>query len=296
MRDITGRTVFITGGAQGIGLGQARAFVEAGATVALADLDEQRLPEAVAELTELAGRADAAAGYRLDVRDRTAYRGVVDEVEDRFGPIEVLCNNAGLGTIAKAGDLSWENWDLVLGVNLGGVVNGIQLVLPRMIARGGPGHIVNTASGAGLIASPNLTYATSKFAVVGLSESLRQQPELTSNGIGVTVICPGFVATDVISNSARIEGSEDDPRVSIAETLLKERGLSPDVVGRQVLEAVRVGELYVITDRYIAPVLEQRFQLILDALPSETDRDRELAPDLKTRLATLVPPLVGADR
>ncbi|MFC7619686.1 SDR family oxidoreductase [Microlunatus sp. GCM10028923] len=296
MREISGRTVFITGGAQGIGLGMARAFVEAGATVVLADLDQERVSAAAAELTELAGRPDAAAGYWLDVRDRAAYGRLVDEVEDRFGPIEVLCNNAGLGTIAKAGDLTWDNWDLVLGVNLGGVVNGIQLVLPRMIARGGPGHIVNTASGAGLIASPNLTYATSKFAVVGLSESLRQQPELTENGIGITVLCPGFVATDVIRNSARIEGSEDDPRVSVAETLLKERGLSPDVVGRQVLAAVRSGELYVITDRYIAPVLEQRFQLIFDAMPSETDRDREMAPDLKTRLATLVPPLVGADR
>ncbi|GAB3746233.1 SDR family oxidoreductase [Microlunatus parietis] len=296
MRDISGRTVFITGGAQGIGLGMARAFVEAGANVALADLDEARVSAAAAELNDLTGRPEAAAGYRLDVRDRAAYGRVIDEVEQRFGPIEVLCNNAGLGTLAKAGDLSWDNWDLVLGVNLGGVVNGVQLVLPRMIARGGPGHIVNTASGAGLIASPNLTYATSKFAVVGLSESLRQQPELTENGIGVTVLCPGFVATDVIRNSARIEGREDDPRVAVAETLLKERGLSPDEVGRQVLDAVRSGELYVITDRYIAPVLEQRFQLIFDALPSETERDRELAPDIKTRLATLVPPLVGADR
>lgn len=296
MENISGRTAFITGGAQGIGLGMARAFVSSGAQVALADVDEPKLAETVQELTTLSGRADAVSGHVLDVRDREAYERTVDQVEERHGPIEVLCNNAGLGSIASFGELTWEQWDRVIGINLGGVVNGIQTVVPRMIARGGPGHVVNTASGAGLIASPNVTYATSKFAIVGMSESLRQQPELTSNGIGVTVVCPAFVATDVIRNAARLEGSEEDPRVETAHTLLNGMGVEPDAVGRQVLAAVRAGELYVLTDRYIEPILRERFELLSDAMPAETERDRQIAPDLSTRLATLVPPLVGADR
>lgn len=296
MENISGRTIFITGGAQGIGLGMARAFASAGALVSIADVDEDALTAAVQELTGLSGRPDAVSGQVLNVRDRDAYVRVVDEVEERHGPIDVLCNNAGLGSITNFGDLTWKQWDLVIGTNLGGVVNGIQIVVPRMIARGGPGHIVNTASGAGLIASPNVTYATSKFAVVGMSESLRQQPELTSNGIGVTVVCPAFVATDVIRNSARSEGAEADPQVETAHQLLNGIGVQPDVVGRQVLDAVRGAELYVLTDRYIEPILQERFQLLSDAMPAETPRDREIAPDLATRLATLVPPLVGADR
>lgn len=296
MQNISGRTVFITGGAQGIGLGMARAFVSAGANVAVADIDPTELATTVLELTTLAGRPDAASGHVVDVRDRSAYERVVDQVEARHGPIDVLCNNAGLGSIVSFAELTWDQWDRVIGTNLGGVVNGVQTVVPRMVARGGPGHIVNTASGAGLIASANLTYATSKFAVVGLSESLRQQPELTSAGIGVTVVCPGFVATDVIRNSARTEGIGADPRVEIAHRLLTDRGVDPDAVGRQVLSAVQRGELYVLTDRYIAPVLRERFQLLNDAMPPETARDRQMAPDLATRLATLVPPLVGADR
>lgn len=296
MQDISGRTVFITGGAQGIGLGLARAFVSAGARVALADVDQARLTVAVDELTATVGDPDAVAGYVLDVRDRATYERVVDQVEERFGPIEVLCNNAGVGSLAQLSELTWEHWDRVIGINLGGVVNGLQIVLPRMISRGGPGHVVNTASGAGLIASPILTYTASKFAVVGLSESLRQQPELTGNGIGVTVLCPGLVATDAIRNSARAEGAADDPRVLAGQAMLTDRGLDPTVVGEQVLAAVRAGELYVITDRYFAPIMEQRMQLLTAAMPPETARDRELAPDLKTRLATLVPPLVGADR
>lgn len=296
MQDISGRTVFITGGAQGIGLGLARAFVGAGARVALADVDHERLTDAVNELTAAAGGPDVAAGYVLDVRDRAAYERVVDQVEERFGPIEVLCNNAGIGSLAQVSELTWAHWDRVLGINLGGVVNGLQIVLPRMIGRGGPGHIVNTASGAGLIASPNVTYTTSKFAVVGLSESLRQQPELTGNGIGVTVLCPGLVATDAIRNSARGEGTAEDPRVLAGQAMLSAQGLDPAVVGEQVLAAVRAGELYVITDRAFAPIMEQRMQLLTDAMPPETARDRELAPAVQARLATLVPPLVGADR
>ena len=283
MKDVTGRTVLITGGAQGIGLGMARAFIRAGAQVAVADLDQDRLRVAERELADAEG-AEVAA-HRLDVRDRAEFARVVDAVQDRFGPVDILCNNAGVGTVTPVRDLRYDQWDLVLGVNLGGVVNGIQTVLPRMLARGAGGHIVNTASGAGLSATAGqLTYVTSKFGVVGLSESLRLQPELVAAGIGTTVVCPGLVRTDVIRNSATA-GERSSAGVEAGHALLQRYGLDPDTVGEQVLAAVRAEELYVMTDRYLAPLLDQRALALTAALPAETDRDRELAALLRERTA-----------
>lgn len=254
----------------------ARAFVGAGARVALADLDENQLEAAEKELVVLTGDSSAVETFLLDVRDREAFARVVDAAEQRLGPVTVLCNNAGLGLTTTITDLQYAQWDHVLDVNLGGVVNGVQTVLPRMLGRGGPAHIVNTASAAGLIATPNLTYVTSKFAVVGMSESLRLQPELGDNGIGVTVVCPGLVRTDVMRTSARADGRQD-PKVDEAHAMLQEYGLDPTVVGEQVLAAVQANELYVHTDRSVAARVEQRMQSLLAAVPPETDHDRKLA-------------------
>lgn len=275
MKDLNGTVVFITGGAQGIGLGMARAFVLAGSTVALADLDQPALAAAEQELSELSGDRSAVATFALDVRDRAEFARIVDAVEDRLGPISVLCNNAGIGSQTAIDDLSYETWDQVLGINVGGVVNGVQSVLPRMLERGGPGHIVNTASAAGLVPNTNLTYTTSKFAVVGLSESLRRQAAVAAKQIGVTVVCPGLVRTDVMRHSAEVEG-RPDADVEEAQAGLQQYGLDPDVVGEQVLAAVRADELYVQTDRTMVPMIEARTEALLAALPEETERDREL--------------------
>ncbi|MFI7638301.1 SDR family NAD(P)-dependent oxidoreductase [Nonomuraea sp. NPDC049400] len=273
MDNIADATVFITGGAQGIGLGIARAFARAGARIALADVDRDQLRVAEQELSIL-GKVST---HTLDVRDRDAFARVADAVEERFGPVTVLCNNAGVAAAAPPSALTYQLWDHVLGVNLGGTVNGLQTFLPRMLSRGGPAHIVNVASGAGLVASDKIVYVASKYAVVGLSESLRQHRELSERGIGVSVACPGFVRTNVMANSAKLDPGGALPANEARDALFERFGLPPDVVGEQVFQAVRENRLYVHTDRMLAGPIEQRSRVLLEAMPPETERDRQIA-------------------
>ena len=161
----------------------------------------------------------------------------------------------------------------MMGINLNGVFNGIQTFLPRMLERGGSGHIVNTASGAGLVAEGSgLMYATSKFAVVGMSESLRR--ELEPKQIGVTVLCPGPVGTNIVGNSritqpAARDAEESKTWEAIAEqvTARLARGVTPDEVGEMVLAAVKENRLYVHTDRVMEKYIKARTKALLDALP-----------------------------
>ena len=187
MERIDGKIAFITGGARGIGFGIARAFAHEGAKLALVDNDEAALNAARAEL----GERTSVGTFVLDVRDREAYARVAYETEARLGPVSILCNNAGVGGGADVTHMTYEHWDWVMGINLNGVINGIQTFVPRMIEHKIKAHIVNTASGAGLVAVGGLQYSTSKFAVVGLSEALRL--ELERFEIGVSVLCPGPV-------------------------------------------------------------------------------------------------------
>jgi NAD(P)-dependent dehydrogenase (short-subunit alcohol dehydrogenase family) len=270
MDRIDGKTAFITGGARGIGLGIARAFARAGAKLALADIDQASLTAAKSELSDLT----SVETFLLDVRDRSAYARVADETESRLGSVSILCNNAGVAGDQHVTRLTYEYWDWVIGINLTGVINGVQTFLPRMLKQGGGGHIVNTASGAGLAAtSSGLLYTTSKFAVVGLSESLRLSLEAFK--IGVSVLCPGPVNTKIISNS-----SETRPLspVTVEEMKMWEAaitqanaflaaGADPNEVGEIVLAAVKTNRLYIHTDRIMAGLIEARAKALLDAMP-----------------------------
>ena len=286
MTDVAGATVLITGAAQGIGLGIARAFAKAGANVALADLAHDRLTDAVGELAGLS-RVEA---FTLDVRDREGFARVADETEERLGPITILVNNAGLVRHEAPSEMTYAVWDYVTDVNLGGVVNGVQTVLPRMLDRGGPGRIINVASGAGLVTSDDYIYSMTKFAVVGLSESLAQQEELASNDIGVTVVCPGVVRTSIAANSTATvidgetgKGVESSRR---AADFFEQYGMSPDVVGEQVLDAARGDRLHVLTDRIMESRVQKRTEAILAALPQETELDRQTAAALTAAAAS----------
>jgi NAD(P)-dependent dehydrogenase (short-subunit alcohol dehydrogenase family) len=272
MTNIAGRTAFITGGANGIGLGIARAFARAGANVAIADIDDQALATAKAELSRM-GRV---AAVRLDVRDRDAYARVADQVETELGPVSLLFNNAGVAWGAPAVELTYEAWDWALGINLNGVINGVQTFLSRMVKAGNGGYIVNTASGAGLAATgAGVLYATAKFGVVGLSEEL--QRDIARHNIGVSVLCPGPVATDIVRRSYTERGDAGlnetqqqatEERINAMTAFLR-TGTTIDEVGEMVLDAVINGRLYIHTDRMAIPFLEARNKALLEAMPPE---------------------------
>ncbi len=272
MFDVANRVALITGGANGIGLGIARALGRAGASLALVDLDCDALDRA---RNELEGATKVATAV-FDVRDREAYARAGAEVERALGPVSILVNNAGVAGGAPANRLTHELWDWGMQINLGGVINGVQTFLPRMVERREGGYIVNTASIEGLCASPgNTLYCTAKFGVVGLSEAL--QLELKGQDIGVSVLCPGPVATDIIERTragqpkvtrsmSPEQRSNAFARQQIARNALA-RGTQPDAVGEMVLAAMRENRLYVFTDRSIENAIAMRSASIVAALP-----------------------------
>jgi NAD(P)-dependent dehydrogenase (short-subunit alcohol dehydrogenase family) len=275
MLNIQGRTAFITGGANGIGLGIARSLAHVGANLALADIDAIALDTAKSELQDIT----QVETFILDVRDRDAFASTADAVERTLGPVTLLFNNAGVAGGDSVLKINYELWDWYLGINLYGVINGIQTFLPKMIKNGQGGHIVNTSSGAGLVATgTGVLYTTSKFAVVGLSEELRISGEVVSAGIGVSVLCPARVATDIVQRSAAAtpkSGSKlpDEIEEKIAEgitlagQMLHRYGVSIDVVGDMVVKAIRENAPYIITDRETEELIKARTKAILDALP-----------------------------
>jgi len=270
--DVKGRTAFITGGANGIGLGIARSFARAGAKLALADIDVAALARAKDEL----GQITQVETYQLDVRDRDAFAKVAESIESVMGPVTLLFNNAGVAAGAPPAALTFDLWDFGIGINLYGVINGIQTFLPKMIASGQGGHIVNTASGAGLAAVTTTLYTTAKFAVVGMSESLNN--ELKPANIGVSVLCPGTVATDIVNRTASAAPASERKLTETQQAKVKEAlaratanlmaGAKIDDVGDMVLKGVQENSLYIHTDRMMEIPIKMRSRAILDSLPN----------------------------
>ncbi|ANZ40831.1 hypothetical protein BBK82_37465 [Lentzea guizhouensis] len=257
MRDWTGSVAFITGGAQGIGLGIARALGKRGVRLALADVDEEALASSAGEL---------AAEVPLDVRDRVAFAAAADRVEAALGPVDLLFNNAGIVPFSVPAELTYDKWDLSLAVNLTGVVNGVQTFLPRMIRRGA-GHIVNTSSAAGLVADPNVLYATAKAAVVALSESLRLT--VAKHGVDVSVLCPGPVDTEIVRNTRSFDPTValHDDYVPAVDAFLRS-GPGIDEVGEMVVAGMEARSPWIFTGDEVRPHLEERLAAFLRALPT----------------------------
>lgn len=283
MENLEGKTAFITGGANGIGFALAQAFLAEGMNVAIADVDADALAVAEKKLTGSNARVRA---YQLDVTDRAQYSAVADQVGADLGPVHVVCNNAGVYRGGSLDSVTYEDWDWVMGVNVGGVINGVQNWIKRIQKHGQGGHIVNTASMAGMISSPGLgVYNTSKFAVVGLSEALRD--DLEESGIGVSVLCPGMVQTRILdSERTRPEelAPEDDTAESAARAhsevmqLAMNTGIEPSEVAQLVVDGVKENRLYLFPHPELKGSAEARVQAILDAF-GEADPERVRAQE-----------------
>jgi len=268
MRDLEGRVAFITGGGSGVGLGMAKAFVGAGMKVAVADVRADHLEDAIAEL------GSAVHAVRLDVTDRAAFARAADEVEQALGHVHVLCNNAGINLFNDIAEATYQDWDWVLGVNLGGVVNGVVTFVPRIKAHGEGGHVVNTASMAALVAGPGAgIYTTAKFAVHGLSDALRWS--LLPHGIGVSMVCPGLVKSKIYE-SDQIRPAELSTDVTPADEEfmrilpgLHDAGMDPEEIGEKVLRAIERNDFYVFTHPDHRDELRGISDEIIAAFPDE---------------------------
>jgi NAD(P)-dependent dehydrogenase (short-subunit alcohol dehydrogenase family) len=278
MRDFSGKVAFITGGASGIGFGMAKAFSAAGMSVVIADIRQDHLDTAMSRFPSGA----RVHPIRLDVMDRKAMARAADETERLFGNVHVVCNNAGINLFNDIGSATYDDWDWILGVNLGGVVNGIQTFVPRIKAHGQGGHIVNTASMASFIASGVAgIYCTSKFAVRGLSEALRWS--LLPHKIGVSVLCPGLVNSSIYE-SDKVRPAELSANATVSDPQFLERlaqvhqaGMTPDEIGGKVLRAMERNDFYVFSHPEFKEELRTLFDEALAAIPDEATPPERLA-------------------
>ena len=276
LAEVKGRTAFITGGSSGIGLGLARACSVAGMKVAFTWRRADHRDEALRLL------GDDHAGVlplELDVTDRAAFARAADAAEDAFGPLHLFAGNAGTGIRAGAAEATFKDWDWGLGVNLGGVINGIVTLLPRMRAHGQGAHLLATSSTSGLLAGGGIgVYVTAKFALLGLMESLRE--ELAGQNIGVSAFCPGFVRSNLIESEKmrpasllnEVEKPSTQPPSPQDEAMMRKfmaAAMDPLTAGEQVLAGVRRNDLHIFTHQEFAAPVRERMEALLAAFPVE---------------------------
>lgn len=255
-----GRTAFVTGGANGIGIGLVRALLAEGCKVAIADIRQDAIEKALKTLDN-----QSVMGVQVDVSSRDAMEKAADEVEAKFGPVSLLFNNAGINLFQTIEDSSYSDWDWVMGVNLHGPINGVMTFVPRMIAAGNGGYIVNTASMAGWLASgaPGI-YNTTKFAVRGMSESLRYS--LAPHGIGVSILCPGLVksyiyASDDVRPKELLDGAKPVDTANVQRLAeFHEFGMEPDVIAARVLDGMRENRTYIFSHPEFKDEVAELFQ------------------------------------
>lgn len=274
MQEFSGKVAVVTGAASGIGRGLAERFVAEGMRVVLADVEQRALDATAAALSEGGGEVLAV---RTDVSSRSAVEELAAATLERFGPPQVLCNNAGVagggqGPIWKTTEKDWE-W--VIGVNLLGIVHGIQAFVPHMLESGQEGHIVNTASIYGLASQGPVIYGVTKHGAVRLTEGLYADLQAVGAPIGVSVLCPGLIATRIVTSvrnrpdHLKNEDQSAPPAgvaqfMEMAEKRFMENGMPPSQVADIVVDAIREPRFYVLTHPETKGMVSERFDAVLD--------------------------------
>lgn len=266
MKDVAGKSAFITGGASGMGLAMARSFAGAGMRVAIADIEQSAL-NAVSE--EFAETNASVITIRADVSNPQSMENAANETKSAFGNVHVLVNNAGVVAGGPLAEAEANDWRWQMQVNLDGVFHGLSAFLPQMLEHGEAGHVVNTASLAGHMAVPRLgVYSATKFAVVGISETLRA--ELAESALGVSVLCPGVVATNIFNSSRNrpdslsVEQESDFEQLEASTERESNSGLGTfkiieaDIVGDMVLHAIQNDQFYIFTHPEFEPIVDVR--------------------------------------
>lgn len=266
MKDMRGKTAFITGGASGLGFAMAEAFGNEGMNVMIADIE----PAAAREKVEaLKARQIRAEFVEVDVTSRDSLRKGAIETLAKFGKVHLVANNAGIGAGGQIGSVPEGDWDWVIDVNLKGVVYGMEVFAPLIESHKEGGHFVNTASMAGMISPAGMEpYCATKFAVVAMSEGWRQQ--LAEKDIGVSVLCPGLVSTNIYAGRRNRQNAVygDKDKDFGQENLDQQRewmagGIDPLIVGQRVVEAVKADELYIFSHVEYETVVRDRFERIM---------------------------------
>jgi NAD(P)-dependent dehydrogenase (short-subunit alcohol dehydrogenase family) len=283
MQNLPGKTAFVTGGASGIGLGIAKALLGAGMNIVIADIRDDHLKAAKAEL----GSPERVLALELDVTDRADYARAADAAEARFAKIHILCNNAGVAVVGPASLATFADWDWVMGVNLGGTINGIVTVLPRIQRHAEGGHIVNTASMSGLVPHPGATiYGTSKGAAVHMMECMRA--ELEPQGIICSAFCPGAVQSNIAEAARTRPASLRETGYAEADKRRQQGGnffhlyQTKEEVGERVLKGILDDELYILTHSEFRAGLAERAEAMVAAVPDVAEN-----PEYKNTFAML---------
>jgi NAD(P)-dependent dehydrogenase (short-subunit alcohol dehydrogenase family) len=279
MKEFKGKVAVVTGAASGIGRGLADRFAAEGMRVVLADVEAAPLERAAAEV---AATGAETLAVRTDVSDPDDVAALAARTLERFGAVHIVCNNAGVsaGGLVASWDRSMQDWQWVVGVNLWGVIHGVRTFVPIMLEHGEEGHIVNTASVAGLIAGAGDTvYTATKFGVVGLSESLHHELAYVSGGkLKVSVLCPALTNTNIIDAGrnhpagpppAPVEGSPEAAGLQMIREIFK-GGMPPSEVAQQVFDAIVAGRFYVLTHPEHNPAIRARVDAVVGATPPPT--------------------------
>jgi NAD(P)-dependent dehydrogenase (short-subunit alcohol dehydrogenase family) len=269
MRELRGKVAVVTGAASGIGRALTERFADEGMKVVLADVERQALDAAAGAL---AARGTEALAVPTDVSRAADVEALAERAYGAFGQVDVLCNNAGVAIAAPLWEHTTADWEWVLGVNLWGVIHGVRVFVPRMLAQGTEGHVVNTASVAGLTSNPFMgIYNVAKHGVVTLSETLHKDFGLTGARIKVSVLCPGFVSTGIGDSDrnrpAALRNAAEAPRPEAVEEAIRQAlaaGLQPARVAAEVVAAIREERFYILTHPELTRFIRARMDDIVD--------------------------------